>query len=875
MNVRRNAYVACCVVLLAIGAVGLPGCTPPDVVVFSILGKTYELSFSDVGGIELRATETVYVPTAVRLFRETPVEEPPTGQMTLPSTSVGVARRLTAKTAARAQTLPLGGSATIRFKVAAGQSAELCDNAVLLAEYDLTLITGIAAIADEVYDLSREAMAAMMANDVTICIEVESDFDGEITIGEYFFAFGGGDAGVTPPSAITVPPLLDGSLLQVPIDNAGGTAVAVAPNKTIDGVSYGVFGVLEAQTAAVTTVTVETSSVTVAPADLGLLTVEKLYIATHSSFIPDMFNGVTVATLTVSYASGSPTTLDFVAGSTTAEWSYDRLEHAAAYGAVPHTQPSVLYDFETMIDSASVYTGSVYSGVLTVDDTRTISSISLAMADPTSYATGRIETGSIATMAGQALSAITLVGEPLVVATQEACCLADGACVDLEPEVCSTAGGTPRGDGSECASTECDGGTDPVDGPTVCCVAGVETLSRAYTQVCVDWDRQECIDGDGVPQASGETCDTVVCDEPFVACCDPASDACVDILFDTCVDRDWDPKAFGVHCDDAKCPSDRQACCFSSGFCQDLDTTTCTDSGGTPDVNGDLCAAVDCKGACCKSDGNCERMTSDACDDDPGEFAGLDVDCADAGCSTVGGCCFNDSLSCLDMDAASCTAQGGQPQTTCGPDQCIFACCLTDGTCDTLKTVDECTAASGTVSARGTDCHSVTCTPAGPTKWVLSETQVNPDGFDSDNSWVGFFDEEETTYTTSANSVIYTDRYVDNSVEQYNITITSTFPTPAAELNPGDTVVLSVTFTHGGTHLAYNPLAQFQYWVNGHAIDPPNSYYYAPWGPAFTGESSTTYSFGVPSVTTDGTLTVTAFWWNCSECDVSWVYRPG
>ncbi len=39
----------------------------------------------------------------------------------------------------------LNGSATIRFKTAAGQSAGLCDSATFPAEFDLTLTTGVAS----------------------------------------------------------------------------------------------------------------------------------------------------------------------------------------------------------------------------------------------------------------------------------------------------------------------------------------------------------------------------------------------------------------------------------------------------------------------------------------------------------------------------------------------------------------------------------------------------------------------------------------------------------------------------------------------------------------------------------------------------------
>ena len=77
-------------------------------------------------------------------------------------------------------------------------SADLCDSATLMGEFEMKLTAGVGGIVNEAFDLSPEALEAIAANDVTICIEITSDFDGDITIGEYYFAFGGGAAGNQP-----------------------------------------------------------------------------------------------------------------------------------------------------------------------------------------------------------------------------------------------------------------------------------------------------------------------------------------------------------------------------------------------------------------------------------------------------------------------------------------------------------------------------------------------------------------------------------------------------------------------------------------------------------------------------------------------------
>jgi len=61
----------------------------------------------------------------------------------------------------------------------------------------------------------------------------------------------------------------------------------------------------------------------------------------------------------------------------------------------------------------------------------------------------------------------------------EACCFADGSCSDLLAADCSTAGGTPQGAGTDCATTDCSGGSD-------CCIDN-------GTPGCDDPDCQEAV----------------------------------------------------------------------------------------------------------------------------------------------------------------------------------------------------------------------------------------------------------------------------------------------------------------------------------------------------------------------------------------------
>ncbi|MFQ5463557.1 MAG: hypothetical protein ACE5E5_13155 [Phycisphaerae bacterium] len=874
---------------LLMGSFLLTGCsvqTGNTAITFSILGGVFELTFSLIGPIQTIANAPVTVATGTTLFQQAPTQKPPTGQMSLPSSSVGVARRLTSKTIAQSQALPLNGSATIRFKIAAGQSAALCDSAVALADFDLILTSGTVSIIEEVQDLSQEAIGVMMANDVTICIEINADFDGDATISNYFFAFGGGLAGEQPPSAIPAPPIPATGLTQIPIDNRGGRAAVAPINRTIAGVSYGVVGVLDATTPPVTPPAVEPGTISVVPSELGLSTVETLYLGAQSAFVPDVDNGVTIATLTVSYTDGgSPTTLDFVTGTNTSEWSYDRPEHTTAFGGVRHAKAPVLYSFETTIGSASVYNGFSYSVALPVDSLRTISSLALSMADPATYAAARAETGVLAGWAGHAITAITLAGQALVIPQDEACCFVDGSCADLESSICLIRSGTPQGDGTNCATADCPAGTGGGDQPEACCIApgvGEEFTAPTFETTCYDIggaivpDRQTCLGLFGVPQGPGTSCAAAVCEDSFIACCffGPFQSRCEELTFDACVDADGDPMAFGVHCDDFPCPHE---CCFDDGRCEDISSATCAADGGTPGRLLFPCDSDSCSGACCDPDGDCDDRTLDQCDGVQGDYLGLDVDCTPNICGDpLGGCCYPDTVSCFTgQTEAACENGGGIWFSSCAPNQCVTPCCLPNGSCSESLSLFDCFDQNGSTNPLGTTCSQTTCAPAAPTKWVLAETLVSPGDVSSDIVGTGRYEGKVVTYTETANSISVADREVDNGFEFWNVNYTSNFPTPPAELIPGETITLSASFTASGTVAEgqENYSWQFQYRVDGHNIHPLFAYRYRPFALDFDGTSSTTFNFVVKGL--GGELRISAFWWNCSECSVNWIYRPG
>ena len=79
----------------------------------------------------------------------------------------------------------------------------------------------------------------------------------------------------------------------------------------------------------------------------------------------------------------------------------------------------------------------------------------------------------------------------------EACCLGDGSCQDLTPDVCVAMGGFPQGDGTNCSTTTCPQATQ------ACCLPD---------GTCMDLPPADCGNAGGVQEGPGTDCLTTVCD---------------------------------------------------------------------------------------------------------------------------------------------------------------------------------------------------------------------------------------------------------------------------------------------------------------------------------------------------------------------------
>ncbi len=88
------------------------------------------------------------------------------------------------------------------------------------------------------------------------------------------------------------------------------------------------------------------------------------------------------------------------------------------------------------------------------------------------------------------------------IACVQACCFDDGTCQDLGSGECGTAGGTPQGPGTDCASVSCPQ-------PEACCLPN---------GTCQEIFAADCTGLGGTPQGAGRLCGDVVCSAQACNC---------------------------------------------------------------------------------------------------------------------------------------------------------------------------------------------------------------------------------------------------------------------------------------------------------------------------------------------------------------------
>ncbi|MCW5776226.1 MAG: hypothetical protein KIS87_07305 [Phycisphaeraceae bacterium] len=147
-----------------------------------------------------------------------------------------------------------------------------------------------------------------------------------------------------------------------------------------------------------------------------------------------------------------------------------------------------------------------------------------------------------------------------------ACCKTDGSCSTTTAAECQSAGGTYKGDGSNCQTADCPQPNIP------CCFKS--------TGGCIMLKESDCLAAGGIPGPPGQTCQTYVC-FPIGAACLPDG---------TCIDGVTPEEAaalggvFQGHnttCATTNCPEPLGAACFPNGFCLVLTEAQANAAGAT------------------------------------------------------------------------------------------------------------------------------------------------------------------------------------------------------------------------------------------------------------------------------------------------------
>lgn len=134
-----------------------------------------------------------------------------------------------------------------------------------------------------------------------------------------------------------------------------------------------------------------------------------------------------------------------------------------------------------------------------------------------------------------------------------------------------------------------------------------------------------------------------------------------------------------------------------------------------------------------------------------------------------------------------------------------------------------------------------------------------------------------TEYTVGETNIGMHDRYVDHGWEGYNVTINSLFDRPPIVLNPPLRYKIRASFSHDGIHNPGSGSVGAQFWYSSDwgILEPSNEVLgYYPFDDWWDGTSSKEWMLSAPPATREGeTFEVSAGWWNCAPCNVTWTYK--
>ncbi len=156
---------------------------------------------------------------------------------------------------------------------------------------------------------------------------------------------------------------------------------------------------------------------------------------------------------------------------------------------------------------------------------------------------------------------------------------------------------------------------------------------------------------------------------------------------------------------------EKGACCSAlDGGCVSVFEEECTAEGAFFHGQRTSCSETPCGfGRCCTACGQCKvGYTPEACLDEDGAFWPGELDCPAADedlCRPITGACCNFSGGCVEKCADQCGGTYRGDGTSCEPNICKGACCVTGGCIDTTQAA--CAAFDGVFKDDGTTCTTL------------------------------------------------------------------------------------------------------------------------------------------------------------------------
>lgn len=178
---------------LAPGSDTTPIVTNGDGSITSIRGQVFTLPLTDSNTLPLMTGESSTATLSAKLFSATPAETPERGELTLKSTDI-VIEPVDTSVNQSGRTLPLDGTATVRFGFAPQSSTDPCNDVSTFARFDIVLTAGVPSVTNETAVLDAPTLKTIAGNDVTICMTATSDFDAQLTIRSVDLTFDGGES---------------------------------------------------------------------------------------------------------------------------------------------------------------------------------------------------------------------------------------------------------------------------------------------------------------------------------------------------------------------------------------------------------------------------------------------------------------------------------------------------------------------------------------------------------------------------------------------------------------------------------------------------------------------------------------------------------